>query len=232
DLAGINAGGNSADLLGGASVIATINGQPFYGALGNQLGRGFIATDGNGLIDARAAVESIVGKNSSSSGAPVNLSTRGNVGLGENVLIGGLSIEGPTAKKVILRAIGPSIPVTDALLDPALELYDANGQQIAANDNWQDDSAQALQIQATGIPPKDPRESAIVRLLSPGNYTAIVRGANNSGGIGLVEAYDLDNQPAATRLANIATRRTRFSGDNVMVAGFLPQQRPFQLGVR
>jgi hypothetical protein len=232
DLAGINAGGNSADLLAGASVTATINGRTFYGALGNQLGRNFVATDGNGLIDAKAAVESIVGKKSSSSGAPVNLSTRGNIGLGENVLIGGLIIDGSAAKKVILRAIGPSLPVTGALLDPILELYDSNGQQLAVDDNWQDDSAQASQIQATGIPPKDPRESALVKSLTPGNYTAIVRGSNNNTGIGLVEAYDLDSQPAASRLANIATRGTVLTGDNVMIAGFILQQNSSQIVVR
>jgi Subtilase family len=232
DLAAINAGGNSADLLGGARVVATINGQAFYGALGNQLGRSFVATDGNGLIDAKAAIESIVGKNTSSSGAPVNLSTRGNVGLGENVLIGGLIIDGSATKKVILRALGPSIPVTGALPDPLLELHDANGQQIAVNDNWQDDPTQSSQIQATGIPPKDPRESAIVKSLSPGNYTAVVRGSNSSTGIGLVEAYDLDPQPAPSRLANIATRGTVLTGDNVMIAGFILQQSSSQLVVR
>ena len=148
DLAAISASGNSADVLGGASVSAVINGQTFYGAFVNQLGSGFIPTDGNGLIDARVAVEAIVGKKASSGGAAVNLSTRGNVGAGENVLIGGLIIEGSASKKLILRAIGPSIPVPGALSDPVLELHDANGQQIAADDNWQDDPAQAALIRA------------------------------------------------------------------------------------
>jgi hypothetical protein len=232
DFAAINAGGNSADFLGGASIRPTINGQTFYGAFNNQLGQGFIPTDGNGFLDARVAVESIVGKKAASAGGPVNLSTRGNVSTGDNVLIGGLIIEGSAAKKLILRAIGPSIPVTGALSDPALELYDANGQQIAADDNWQDDPVQAAEIQGTGIPPKDPRESAIVKSLSPGNYTAIVRGSHNSTGIGLVEAYDLDSQPAASRLANIATRGRVQTGDNVMIAGFILEQGASQIVVR
>jgi hypothetical protein len=233
DLAAINAGGNSADLLGGVSIAGTINsGEMLYGAFGNQLGDGFIPTDGHGLIDAKIAVEGIVGKQSASTGAAANLSTRGIVGTGENVLIGGLIIEGTAAKKVILRAIGPTLPVPGALPDPALELYNANGLQIAADDNWQDDNVQAAQIQATGIPPNDPRESALVESLSPGNYTAIVRGSNNSTGIGLVEAYDLDSQPAASRMANIATRGTVQTGDNVMIAGFILRNGPSSIVVR
>jgi hypothetical protein len=232
DLAAINAGGNSADLLGGVSIAATINSGPMlYGALGNQLGDGFIPTDGHGLIDAKIAVEAIVGKQLASTGAAANLSTRGIVGTGENVLIGGLIIEG-TAAKVILRAIGPTLPVPGALPDPALELHNANGLQIAADDNWQDDNVQAAQIQATGIPPNDPRESALVESLSPGNYTAIVRGSNNTTGIGLVEAYDLDSQPAVSRMANIATRGTVQTGDNVMIAGFILRNGPSSIVVR
>ena len=233
DLIGIHAGGNSADLLGGGSVIATINsGQILYGAFGNQLGRGFAPTDGHGLIDARAAVESIVGTKSRSAGVAANLSTRGIVGTEENVLIGGLIIDGTAPKNIILRAIGPSIPLAGALTDPALELYAANGQQIAANNDWEEDPVEAALIRQTGIPPTDSRESALVEPLGPGNYTAIVRGANNTAGIGLVEAYDLDNQPAASRMANIATRGTVQTGDNVMIAGFILLNGPSQIVVR
>ena len=233
DLAGINAGGNSADLLGGGSVVASFgSGQLLYGAFGNQLGDGFVATDGHGLIDARIAVESIVGKKPVSSGITANLSTRGIVGTNQNVLIGGLIIEGTAAKRVIFRAIGPSIPLAGALADPVLELFDSNGQQVAANDNWPDDPVEAAEVQQTGIPPSNSRESALVEQLLPGNYTAIVRGANNSTGVGLVEAYDLDSQPAASRMANIATRGTVETGDNVMIAGFILTTGPSQVVVR
>jgi hypothetical protein len=233
DLAAISAGGNSADLLGGVSIVATIgSGQMLYGAFGNQLGSGFIPADGNGLIDAKVAVESIVGKKSGAAGVAANLSTRGIIGTGETVLIGGLIIEGTTAKKVIIRAIGPSVSIPGALQDPALVLYNANGQQIAADDNWQDDPAQKIQIQSAGIPPSDPRESALVKSLSPANYTAIVRGENNSTGIGLVEAYDLDTQPAASLMANIATRGAVQTGDNVMIAGFILRNGATQIVVR
>lgn len=233
DLAAITAGGNSADLLAGADMTAIVDsGQTLYGAFANALGNGFAPTDGYGLADARAAVQSIVGKKSSGSGVPGNLSTRGTVGTGDNVLIGGVIIDGTAAKKVIVRAMGPSVPVPGALQDPTLQLFDGNGQQIAFDDNWQDDQNQATQIQATTIPPSDPRESALVETLNPGNYTAIVRGAGNTTGIALVEVYDLDAKPAASRLANIATRGTVQSGDNVMFGGFILVNGPATMVVR
>ncbi len=233
DLAAIAAGGNSADLLAGADITASIDsGQTLYGAFANALGNGFVPTDGYGLVDARAAVQSIVGKKSSSSGVPGNLSTRGTVGTGNNVLIGGVIVAGTAAKKVIVRALGPSVPVPGALADPTLELFDGNGQSLAFDDNWQDDPNQAAQIQATTIPPTDPRESALVETLNPGNYTAIVRGAGNTTGIALVEVYDLDSKPAASRLANIATRGIVQSGDNVMFGGFILVNGPATMVVR
>ncbi|HEY8835684.1 MAG TPA: S8 family serine peptidase, partial [Chthoniobacterales bacterium] len=138
DLAGINAGGNSADYLGGASVIAIGDPvSPIFTAFSNQLGHGFNAADGQGLIDAKLAVETILGHKSAFNGISVNLSTRGNVGIGQDVLIGGLIIQGTGAKKIITRALGPSVSVTGRLLDPTLELHDQNGVTIASNDNWQ-----------------------------------------------------------------------------------------------
>jgi hypothetical protein len=232
DLAGINAGGNSADLLAGASVRAMVDStQPIYGAFGNQLGSGFNPTDGYGFLDARIAVESIVGHKSSFPGVPANLATRGTVGSRENVLIGGLIIQGTPAKQVIIRAIGPSAPVTGTLSDPTLQLIAANGQQIASNDNWQDDATQEALIRATGLQPKDPRESALFESLSPGNYTAIVQG-KNSEGIALVEFYDVDNQPAPSRFANIATRGNVQTADNVLIGGFILWQGQSRVVVR
>jgi hypothetical protein len=125
-----------------------------------------------------------------------NISTRGLVGIGDNVLIGGLIINGTVPKNLMLRAIGPSMgapPVSLAgtLADPMLELHDSSGNIVASNDDW-GSSPQAGAIAATPYRPSDARESAIMATLSPGTYTAIVRGANNSTGIALVEAYDLD----------------------------------------
>jgi hypothetical protein len=107
-------------------------------------------------------------------------------------MIGGF-IVGPqetVATKVVVRAIGPSLPLNNALQDPVLELHNANGAITATNDDWQSDPA-ATEIQAENLDPKDSRESALLRTLAPGVYTAIVRGKNNSTGIGLVEVYNL-----------------------------------------
>lgn len=123
---------------------------------------------------------------------PVNLSTRGLVQTDDNVLIGGFIIGGTQTQRVLVRAIGPSLGgqnVANPLLDPTLELHDGNGALLQSNDDWADTQANA--IVATGIPPTDPRESAIVTDLAPGSYTAVVRGANGTTGVALVEAYDL-----------------------------------------
>jgi hypothetical protein len=122
-----------------------------------------------------------------------NVSTRGFVETGDNVMIGGTIITGSTAARVLLRAIGPSLlnfGVANALPDPTLELHDGNGGLIAANDNWRDD--QQVEVIATGLPPSNNLESAIVRDLLPGSYTAIVRGSNNTTGVALIEAYELN----------------------------------------
>jgi hypothetical protein len=121
-----------------------------------------------------------------------NISTRGFVQTGDDVLIGGMIVLGGSPQEVIIRAIGPSLAdagVPEALADPTLELHDSNGSVIALNDNWRSD--QQEEIIATTIPPSNDAEAAIVETLSPGNYTAVVRGANGSIGIGVVEAYAL-----------------------------------------
>ena len=125
-----------------------------------------------------------------------NISTRAFVQTGDNVVIGGFILRGSSAThKVLIRAIGPSLPTTIAnrLADPTLDLRDINGIRVSFNDNWKDDSAQAALITATGIPPTNDLESAIVATLPAGNYTAIVAGKNNGTGIGVVEVYNLTN---------------------------------------
>jgi len=121
-----------------------------------------------------------------------NISTRGFVNRGDNVMIGGTIITGVMPTNVLIRAIGPSLTgagISNALQDPTLELYDSDGNLIASNDNWQ--SNQEAEIAATNIAPTNPLESAIVRRLAPGAYTTIVRGKDNSTGVALVEAYQL-----------------------------------------
>lgn len=121
-----------------------------------------------------------------------NISTRGFVNTGDNVMIGGTIILGNTSATVLIRAIGPSLTsfgVPNALQDPTLELRDSDGALLASNDNWRSD--QETEIMATGIPPTNNFESAILWSLPPGAYTAIVRGSDNSTGVALVEAYQL-----------------------------------------
>lgn len=123
----------------------------------------------------------------------MNISTRGQVGTGDDVMIGGFIVGGTAPTKVIVRAIGPSLTsagVKGALPDPILELHDSQGSLVFQNDNWRD--VQASQIIATTVPPTNDHEAAIVATLDPGAYTAIVRGANNSVGVALVEVYALD----------------------------------------
>ena len=152
-----------------------------------------------------------------------NISTRLNVLTGDNVLIGGFIIGGPDNKKVVLRAIGPSLSnppfnLRGVLADPTIELHDATRAIIATNDNWKD--TQQAEILATGLQPTNDLESAIVMTLAPGPYTAIVRGKNGGTGIGLVEAYDVD-LAANSKLINISTRGFVDTGDNVMIGGFI-----------
>jgi hypothetical protein len=159
-----------------------------------------------------------------------NISTRAFVQTGDNVMIGGFIIEGPQAKTVIVRAIGPELTqygVPNALANPTLELHDGTGALIASNDNWQHTiiggiitADQVADIQNGGHVPGDPMESAIVATLQPGNYTAIVRGVNNTTGVALVEVYEL-SPDSASNMGNISTRSFVQTGDNVMIGGFI-----------
>jgi hypothetical protein len=130
-----------------------------------------------------------------------NISTRSFVQTGDNVMIGGVIVQGTQSRRVIVRAIGPELTqygVPNALADPTLELHDGTGALIASNDNWQHTiiggiitSDQVHDIMNSGHAPTDPRESVIIATLLPGNYTAIVRGVNNTTGVALAEVYDL-----------------------------------------
>jgi plastocyanin len=149
---------------------------------------------------------------------PLNVSTRLRVQTGEGAMIGGFIITGNVPKKVIVRALGPSITgIAGVLADPTVTL-NGSGGVIASNNDWRD--TQEAAIQATTIPPTNNLESAIVAALSPGNYTAVVGGKDQSTGVGLVEVYDLD-QPADAKLANISTRGNVETGSNVMIGGFI-----------
>ncbi len=148
-----------------------------------------------------------------------NISARLRVETGDNVLIAGFIITGSQTKRVLVRAIGPSLSLTGALADPSLELRDGTGTLIASNDNWMDSSNQQEIIDTT-IPPPNDLESAILATLDPGPYTTVMRGVDDTTGIGLVEAYDLDGA-AVSELANISARGLVQTDDDVMIAGFI-----------
>jgi sugar lactone lactonase YvrE len=182
----------------------------------------------NGTVSPFATTNSIGGITTEPPlSQPLNISTRVKVQTGDNALIGGFIATGTAPKKLLVRAIGPSLAnfgVPGPLQDTTLEVRAANGTLIASNDNWkindQTNQSQQAAIQATGLAPTDDRESALMLELAPGAFTAIVRGKNNTTGVGLVELYDL-NQTADSRLANISTRAFVETGANVMIGGFI-----------
>ena len=147
-----------------------------------------------------------------------NISTRLPVQTGDNALIGGFIITGTQPKKVIIRAIGPSLALSGKLQDPVLQLF-SGATLLESNDNWVD-SPNKQAITDSTIPPSHNLEAAIVRTL-PANgsgYTAVVRGVNDTTGIGVIEAYDLDTN-LDSKLANISTRGVVETDPNVLIAG-------------
>lgn len=150
----------------------------------------------------------------------VNLSTRIMVKGGDAGLIGGFIITGKTPKDVVLRGLGPSLTdlhVSGALSDPVLDLYDSSGKLIAENDNWQ--SPAAPEVAAAGLTPTNPNESLIATSLPPGSYTAVLHGAGDASGVGLLELYDLD--PASSHMSNISSRGEVSAGEGAMIGGFI-----------
>ena len=172
----------------------------------------------NGIV--RRGIARLIGNSPNHLG---NISTRVRVGAGQAAAIGGFIVVGDAPKRVVVRALGPSLaasglPTAELLADPAVELLDSTGAVVASNNDWREAEAD---INATGIAPREHSESAIVATLAPGAYTAVVRDARGgSGGIGLVEIYDL-NPGNGSALANISTRGRVEDGENVMIGGFI-----------
>jgi Tol biopolymer transport system component len=154
----------------------------------------------------------------------LNLSTRGQVQTGNNVMIGGFIIGGSTAKKVLIRAVGPNLAnygVTGVLSNPTLELHKSSDNSIiASNDDW-GTSANAAEITATALAPANSKEAAILATLEPGAYTAIVNGNGGGTGVGIVEVFELDHPEIP--LINISTRGQVRTGNDVMIGGFIIQ---------
>jgi hypothetical protein len=172
------------------------------------------ADDGTHVIAYDAVVVRVTGHN-----ALANLSTRVQVGTASNVAIAGFILTGNTGKQVVVRGLGPSLAavgVSGALSDPLLELYDASGNLLASNNDWQQTQAQALRD--ANLAPSNDLEAAILFTLAPGAYTAILRGNGNATGIGLVEVYDLQTS-ATSKLGNLSTRGLVGSAQSVMIGG-------------
>jgi hypothetical protein len=152
-----------------------------------------------------------------------NISTRGQVLTGDNILDGGFIITGTESKDILIRGIGPSLSspgLSGVLADPTLELHLPDGS-VVSNDNWKD--TQEQEIMDTTIPPTNNLESAILVNLQPGAYTVILAGKGGGTGIGLVEVYDLDQLQLDSMLANISTRGSVGTGDDVLIGGFILQ---------
>src|SRR5437588_254528 len=202
------------------AVDATVSGTKLL-VNGKQVGTAHItvtATDLDGAMVSQQFTVNVV----AAPGRLVQLSTRMQVGTGDNALIGGFIMRGSSPKRLMIRGIGPSSGLNGALADPTLELHDGTGAVIASNDNW-GDAANKQDIIDTGIAPTSPNESAILITVASdpnnANYTAIVRGVNNTTGLGLVEVYDLDSGPGST-LLNISTRGQVNIDPNALIAGF------------
>jgi hypothetical protein len=203
------------------SLAKEVPGGPLFGDIfGQPTETGFfsVTISATNLSGTTSAVLQLTVSPSANIPRLLNLSTRGNVLTGDNVLIGGFIIPSGQPKEVILRAIGPSLPgVTNPLVDPVLSLYQPDGT-VVINDNWKD--SQLAEIEATGLAPKEDREAAIVATLNPGAYTAIVSGKDGGMGVGLFEVYDLD-VAAGSKLANISTRGLVDTGEDVLIGGII-----------
>jgi hypothetical protein len=164
----------------------------------------------------------------------LNLSTRLQIQTGDGLLIEGFIITGNTPKKVVLRGLGPSLAgfgITNFVPDPVLQLRGSNSALIRQNDDWKDD--QRSEIEGTSFQPGDDRESVMVATLTPGAYTALMTNKLGAPGIGTVELYD-GNPASDSQLANISTRGSVQTGNNVMIAGFIlgNSSTPTNLAIR
>ncbi len=167
-----------------SGIVATLQPDASYTAIlaGNSGGTGV------GLVE-------IYDTNQAADSQLANISTRGFVQTGDNVMIGGFILGGTSNNtQVAVRGIGPSlalIGVNPVLADPTLELRDSNGALLISNDDWQDDPVSASQLAFHGLAPQDPEESGIFASLPPGAFTAILAGNDGGVGIGLVEIYNV-----------------------------------------
>ena len=197
-------------------------GETMNGGLGE--GTHSITASYSGDAAYNAAVSSALAQtiSAAAAGTLVNLSTRGPVLTGNDVMIGGFIIGGSTSKTVVVRARGPSLAaqgVPNALANPVLSLF--SGQTvIASNDDWQT-AANSGALQSSGFAPSHALESAVLVTLAPGAYTAIVSGVGGLTGVGMIEVFEVDHPEIP--LVNISTRGKVLTGSDVMIGGFIVQ---------
>lgn len=168
------------------SVILTTVPSNANGVAYTAIERGVNNTTGIGVVE-------VYDLDSGPGSTLLNISTRGQVGVDPNALIAGFIMGGMESKHILVRAIGPSLTnfgISNALVDPTLELRNQNGDLVDSNDDW-GTSAQKNQIQSSGLAPSNSKESAVLQTLSAGQYTALVHGAGGGTGIGSVEVYQL-----------------------------------------
>jgi hypothetical protein len=168
-----------------SAILATVDSHP-SAAVYTAIVRGANNTVGIGVVEVYDADYGPGGS------TLLNISTRGRVDTDPNALIGGFFLGGTESKRILVRAIGPSLAgvVPDFLADPILELHDGNGALLDSNDDWGSSPDQA-EIQASGVAPPNSKESAVIKLLPAGPFTAIVRGVGNTTGVASVELYQL-----------------------------------------
>ena len=202
---------------GTASAFATGVSSPVDLQVGPDGALYYLARGNNGQVFRVSAVAS----------QPLNISVRSHVGTGNDVMISGFIITTGSAKKVILRGLGPSLQqagVSDPLPDPVLELRANDNSLISTNNNWKENTLEQQQdITNNQLAPSHDLESAIVATLQPGTYTVIIRGQSNGTGVGLLEVYDVD-RTTSSRMANISGRATVQTGTNVLISGFIVGQ--------
>jgi hypothetical protein len=215
DVAGSNffaistpSGGYSVPVPGNATYTVTFSG----GSIPTAQTMVNVANLRNAKVDLIAAV-------TGAQTVLANVSSRLPVGTGDNALFAGFFINGAQSKRVIVRALGPSIGLPGQLENPTLEIF-SGGTSLGFNDDWKNQPAADRQAVQDSLPPTNDNEAALVRTLAPNSagFTAIVRGANNTTGIGVVEVYDLDNPPVS-KLVNVSARGVVQTGDDILIGG-------------
>jgi hypothetical protein len=214
----------------GAFSLTTILGNTFSGTVSPTTG--FLTGKLTGP-SAGTVLAARVSGGTFSDGVMANISTRGSVGTGANVMIAGFVVGGTANKQILVRAVGPTLSsygVTSGLLaNPQLQVFNSAGVLIAANTGWGSQPSNAITVAAADTQvgafalPSGSADSALVATFAPGPYTAVVSGVGGSSGIALVEAYDMSTNIPFTpnRLLNVSTRGTVGTGNSVMIAGFV-----------